>query len=92
MIPAKRGKKDQYYETLEQNSQHWYGGTHDPWPYISYILFILKSGCTEFEERAARLGSPKGEKAEMGAIRAQLGAVPLADIERACPRGGYGNY
>jgi Fic family protein len=79
--------KDRYYETLEQSSQYWHEGGHDPWPYINYILFILKSAYREFEERAGQLGSPKGAKAEMAlaAIRAQLGEFRLADIERACP-------
>jgi Fic family protein len=31
--------KDRYYETLEQSSQRWHEGTHDPWPYI--ITFSL---------------------------------------------------
>src|SRR5207244_5821522 len=79
--------KDRYYETLEQSSQRWHEGTHDPWPFINYILFVLKSAYREFEERVSQLGSPKGAKAEMvlGAIRAQLGDFRLADIERACP-------
>lgn len=83
--------KDRYYETLEQSSQNWHQGTHDPWPYINYVLFILKSAYGEFEERVGQLGSPKGAKAEMvlGAIRAQLGEFRLADIERACPGVGH---
>jgi hypothetical protein len=32
--------KDRYYETLEQSSQRWHEGTHDPLPYINYILFV----------------------------------------------------
>jgi hypothetical protein len=81
------GNKERYYETLEQSSQHCHEGTHDPWPYINYILFILKSAYLELEERAGQLSSPKAAKAEMvlGAIRAQLGEFRLADIERACP-------
>ena len=79
--------KDRYYETLEQSSQRWHQGNHDPWPYINYILFILKRASQEFEDRVGQLGSPKGAKAEMvlGAIRAQLEEFRLADIERACP-------
>jgi Fic family protein len=79
------GNKERYYETLEQSSQHCHEGTHDPWPYINYILFILKSAYLELEERAGQLGSPKGAKAEMvlGAIRAQLGV--LAGGYRTCP-------
>lgn len=53
--------KERYYETLEQSSQGWHEGKHDPWPYINYILFILKTAYRELEERvgataAARLG------------------------------------
>ncbi len=79
--------KDRYYETLEQSSQRWHEGTHDPWPYINYILFILKTAYREFEERVGELGSPRGAKTEMvlGAVRNQQGDFRLADIERACP-------
>jgi hypothetical protein len=79
--------KDRYFETLEQSSQRWHEGTHDPWPYINYILFILKTAYREFEERVGELGSPRGAKTEMvlGAIRNQQGEFRLADIERACP-------
>jgi len=27
------------YETLEQSSQGWHEGKHDPWPYINYTLY-----------------------------------------------------
>jgi Fic family protein len=43
--------KERYYETLEQSSQAWHDGKHDPWPYINYILYILKTAYREFEER-----------------------------------------
>ena len=39
--------KDRYYETLEQSSQRWHEGKHDPWPYINYVLYILKSAYRE---------------------------------------------
>lgn len=79
--------KERYYETLEQSSQHWHEGTHDPWPYINYILFVLKDACREFEKRVGQMGSPKGAKAEvvLAAIRGQDGEFRLADLERACP-------
>jgi hypothetical protein len=28
--------KERYYETLEQSSQRWHEGGHDPWPYVNY--------------------------------------------------------
>jgi Fic family protein len=79
--------KDRYYETLEQSSQAWHEGKHDPWPYINYILFILKSAYHEFEERVGQTASPRGAKAEivLKAIRSQIGDFRLVDIERACP-------
>lgn len=43
--------KERYYETLEQSSHDWHKGQHDPWPYINYILYILKSAYRELEER-----------------------------------------
>lgn len=35
--------KERYYETLEQSSQGWHEGRHDPWPYANYLLFIPKT-------------------------------------------------
>ena len=79
--------KDRYYETLEQSSQGWHERKHDPWPYINYVLYILKAAYREFEERVGQTPSPKGAKAEMvlSAIRCQTGEFRLADIEAACP-------
>lgn len=79
--------KDRYYETLEQSSQGWHEGRHDPWPFINYVLFILKTTYRELEERVGQMASPRGAKSEMvrAAIRAQTGAFRLADVERACP-------
>lgn len=79
--------KDRYYETLEESSQGWHERKHDPWPYINYILYILKTAYREFEERVRETSSPKGAKAEMvlAAIRKQIKEFRLRDIEAACP-------
>jgi Fic family protein len=79
--------KERYYETLEQSSQDWHEGKHNPWPYVNYLLFILKSAYKEFEERVGQTDSPKGAKTELvlNAIRQQSGEFRLADIEHACP-------
>jgi Fic family protein len=45
--------KERYYETLEVSSQGWHEGKHDPWPYINYLLYILKVAYREFEERVS---------------------------------------
>jgi len=79
--------KDRYYETLEQSSQRWHERRHDPWPYLNYALFILKSAYREFEERLGQIKSPRGAKTEMvdAAVNAFSGSFTLAELERACP-------
>ena len=54
--------KERYYETLEQSSQGWHEGTHDPWPYINYLLYILKVAYREFEERIGLATTPRSTK------------------------------
>jgi hypothetical protein len=82
--------KERYYETLEQSSMGWHDGRHDPWPFVNYLLFILKTAYREFEERVGTIASPKGAKAEIvrEAIRRQTGEFRLAEIERLCPSVG----
>lgn len=39
--------KERYYETLESASVGWHEGKNDPWPYVNYMLFIIKSAYAE---------------------------------------------
>src|SRR5262249_20820197 len=79
--------KERYYETLEQSSQGWHEGKQDPWPYVNYLLFILKTAYREFEERVGQVRSPRGAKTSL--VEAAIDAFPeqftLTDLERACP-------
>jgi Fic family protein len=79
--------KDRYYETLERCSFRWHEGRHDPWPFINYILNILKNAYHEFEERVGQIAEPKGAKAELvrAMVRKRRGEFRLNDIEHACP-------
>lgn len=79
--------KDRYYETLEQSSQGWHEGKHDPWPYVNYVLYVLKEAYREFEERVGQTGSRRGEKSEVviGAVRRYAGSFSIADLLRDCP-------
>jgi Fic family protein len=63
--------REPYYETLEHSSAGWHEGRHDPWPYINYLLFIIKSAYTEFESRLGQIKSPRGTKTQM--IQAAIG-------------------
>ena len=79
--------KERYYEALEQSSQGWHEGNHDPWPYINFLLYILKAAYREFEERVGQIASPKGAKTELiiGSIGHHLAPFRIADIQRECP-------
>jgi hypothetical protein len=62
-------------------------GKHDPWPYINYILFIIKTAYREFEERLGELQSPKGEKTSLvlQAVDRTYGPFRVAELQNRCP-------
>ncbi|MBU0714363.1 MAG: Fic family protein [Verrucomicrobia bacterium] len=79
--------KARYYETLQESSQGWHEGKHNPWPYIGYLLYNLKLAYNEFTKRAGHLKSPRGAKTEL--VMAAISGLPdrftLVDVERVCP-------
>ncbi|HOW66026.1 MAG TPA: Fic family protein [Candidatus Paceibacterota bacterium] len=79
--------KERYYEVLEQSSQRWHDGKHDPWPTMNFLLFVLTQACKEFEERVGRFKSPRGEKTAMveAAIQRQTGEFGVSDLQHECP-------
>lgn len=79
--------KERYYETLEQSSHGWHKCRHDPWPYINYTLFIIKTAYREFEERLGQLQSPKGEKTALvlHAVDRTPGPFRIAELQNECP-------
>jgi Fic family protein len=79
--------KEQYYDALERSSKGWHEGAHDPWPYLRYVLFALKTMCRELEKRVGEMGAPRGAKTELveTALKSMTGPFALQDIQRACP-------
>ena len=79
--------KERYYETLEQSSIGWHDGRNDPWPYIHFVLYILKSAYKELERRVGETRAPRGAKTERvnQAVQDFDGEFTLGDLERACP-------
>lgn len=77
--------KARYYETLEQSSQGWHEGRHDPWPYIHYLLYILKSAYKEIEARVGQVEAPRGAKTEfiLTAIGRMADPFHITDLHRA---------
>ena len=78
--------KERYYETLEQSSQRWHDGKHNPWPYLNYLLYILKTAYQEFESRVGKIVSPKGAKTELviEAIDRAKDAFRVSDLQKEC--------
>jgi Fic family protein len=79
--------KERYYETLEQSSAGWHEGKHDPWPYVQFVLYVLKSAHAEFAQRLGDLKAPRGEKstAIMFAIVRAGDTFTVAELQRECP-------
>ncbi len=82
--------KDRYYETLELSSQGWHEGRHDPWPYINYVLSILKSAYREFAERVGEVKAPRGAKrdqvlAGIERLAARVDGFTISQLEQTCP-------
>ena len=83
--------KDRYYETLEQSSAGWHERRHDPWPYVNYVLYIVKAAYREFAERLGEIKAPRGAKREqvLGGIEhlaaQSSGGFTISELERICP-------
>lgn len=79
--------KDRYYETLEKRSQGWHEGKHDPWRYINYVLFVLKTAYKEFAERVGETKAPRGAMTDkvITAIKQFAGEFSRAQLELHCP-------
>ena len=79
--------KDRYYETLEKSSQGWHEGRQDPWPYVNYLLFILKTAYQEFETRLETTPGSKGDKTELvlSAIARYRGPFKVSELQKDCP-------
>jgi Fic family protein len=79
--------KGRYYEVLEQSSQRWHEGKHDPWPTMNFLLFILTQASKEFEQRMGQLKAPRGEKTALveTAIDRRTGDFAVSDLQNECP-------
>jgi len=79
--------KERYYETLEQSSQGWHEGNADPWPYVGFVLYVLRSAYREFAQRVGLVKEPRGAKAEL--VEEAIASIPqdfsVLDLERVCP-------
>jgi len=81
--------KERYYETLGASSERWHEAAHDPWPYATFVLYVLKSAYRELEEQVGRQPGPRGSKTAMieEAVQEFPGEFTVREVEHACPAG-----
>lgn len=79
--------KERYYETLEESSFKWHEGKHNPWPYINFLMYIIKSAYKEFKEREGNTKEPKGAKTNIiySAIKRRKTPFTISSIQAECP-------
>lgn len=79
--------KERYYETLKLSSEGWHEGKHNPWHYINFLCFIIKSAYKEFEARLGGMPQPRGEKTEMvrKAVTGFSDDFSVAALHKHCP-------
>jgi len=79
--------KERYSETLEISSRGWHEDAHDPWPYVNFLLFVLKTAFAEFERRVGATAEPRGMKTST--VLDAVARLPLEfrvdDLRRLCP-------
>lgn len=79
--------KERYYETLELSPEGWHSVKNDPWPYINYILYTLKTACNEFGSRLFHTSAPRVSKRLQveNAIDSMKDIFSIGDILDKCP-------
>ena len=79
--------KERYYETLELSSLKWHESKNDIWPYVNYILFILKESYKELDTRLEKLPESKGNKSDLiiDFINNSIGKFSAEEIKYQLP-------
>lgn len=79
--------KERYYATLKQSSSGWHELENNAWPYISFLLYTLKTVYVEFEERVGVVSVDHGEKTMIiqRAVQSMNGLFHVRQLQAACP-------
>lgn len=86
-LEAKIAKnKDLYYDALSQSQIGWHKGTHDPVPFIKYLLGTILSAYKDFGDRFALVETklPALDMVRM-ATQNKIGRFTKQDIRELCP-------
>lgn len=79
--------KNTYYDRLYRSQRNWHEGTHDVWPWISYLAQVLAGAYDDFERLAAAAREPgsKQDRVRQYILEQAPPEFRRRDIERALP-------
>lgn len=79
--------KEAYYDALSRSSQGWHETTHDPVPWWSYYLSMVRAAYREFEERMEQVGTKPGAKRALvlAGVERMPDSFTLRDVAQLCP-------
>ena len=84
--------KDRYYDTLEESDAGWYEEKNDPTPFIRYMLQVILSCYTEFEERVGLMSESGNGSTAYDIVKKyteeKIGKFTGADVVAHCPNIG----
>ncbi len=81
--------KDRYYDVLEMADAGWHEEANDPTPFIRYMLTVILSCYTEFEDRVGLMESSGSSGSAYDVVKRyaaeKVGAFTGAEVLAACP-------
>lgn len=79
--------KQAYYLTLQQSSVNWHTAQNDVFPFVRYMLGVLKEAYVDFEQRAVAVVTRKISKSEQikQHFASQIGKITKSDLKQAYP-------
>jgi len=83
--------KESYYETLCRSSQGWHEERHNPMPWVSYFLSIVRAAYDEFVRDVGELREGRGMKTQLvlQAIAQTIGDFSISELHQRCPSVGW---
>lgn len=83
--------KVSYYDTLYISSQGWHEAKHDPMPWVSYFLSIIRAAYGELSEKIGDLRQTRGMKTHLvlQAVDQMMTDFSISELHHRCPTVGW---
>ena len=83
--------RESYYETLYRSSQGWHDSAHDPMPWVTYFLGIVRAAYDEFVRDVGELRDGRGMKTHLvlQALSQMIGDFSVSELHQRCPSVGW---